>query len=252
MATRRVERHPRRVRWLHAAAYLLTLPVLFTGWWLLAGEEGHPSPLARAFGVADIQVHVWFGRGLAVLAIATVVLGRKGIATFLRETVQRDRGDARWWLRWPVGTLTGRFARHEGRYDPGQRLANVVIVGGLLVLIGTGIALTLLHGGPTFAWLAKIHLWTAVVVTVFIVGHVLIAIGVLPGYRGVWRSMHLGGKVSEDTARRVWPGWTERKLGREQGDGADREVVPIRPPRSLHGRIRRALDDEWREDDRPA
>jgi hypothetical protein len=41
---------------------------------------------------------------------------------------------------------------------------------------------------------------------------VLIALGVLPGYRGVWRSMHLGGRVAETTAKRVWPGWTERTL----------------------------------------
>jgi len=43
-----------------------------------------------------------------------------------------------------------------------------------------------------------------------IAGHVLVAIGVLPGYRGVWRSMHLGGRVADETAHRVWPGWTER------------------------------------------
>jgi len=49
-------------------------------------------------------------------------------------------------------------------------------------------------------------------VTPVILGHVLVAIGVLPGYRGVWRSMHLGGHLREETARRVWPGWTERTL----------------------------------------
>jgi formate dehydrogenase subunit gamma len=221
MATRRperqsrrhLERHSRRARWFHAAVYLAALPVLFTGWWLLAGEEGNPSPLARALGVADIRVHVWFGRILAILAVVAIVVGRKGIATFVRETFRRDRGDGRWLLRWPSGALTGRFARHEGEFDPGQRVANVVIVGGLVVLVTTGIALTFLHGGRTFAVLAKIHLWTTILVTPFILGHVLIALGVLPGYRGVWRAMHLGGRVPEETARRLWPGWTERSLG---------------------------------------
>ncbi|HEX9124413.1 MAG TPA: cytochrome b/b6 domain-containing protein [Actinomycetota bacterium] len=213
MGTRRLERHPRRVRWFHAAAYLATLPVLFTGWWLLAGEEGDPSPLARALGVADIRVHVWFGRALAVLALAAIVVGRRGIATFLRETFRRDRGDGRWWLLWPAAVFTGRFARHEGHFDPGQRLANFAMVGGLGMLVVTGLALTLLHGGPTFAWLAKIHRWTTYVVTAFVLGHVLVGLGVLPGYRGVWRAMHLRGRVPEETARRVWPGWTERALG---------------------------------------
>jgi formate dehydrogenase subunit gamma len=168
--------------------------------------------LARAFHVADIRVHVWAGRVLALLAIVTITVGARGSRTFVRETLRRDHGDGRWWIRWPAGVLTGRFARHEGTFDPGQRVANAVVAVGLIVLTTTGIALTMLHGGPLFAWLAKVHLWTAVIVTPVILGHVLVGIGVLPGYRGVWRSMHLGGRVPEGTARRVWPGWTERAL----------------------------------------
>lgn len=212
MATEPLVRHSRRARWLHAAVYLTTIPLLWTGWWLLAGEEGNPSLLARAFGVADIRVHVWAGRALAILALAAVTIGWRGTRTFLRETFRRDPGDARWWARWPAGALTGRFARHEGHFDPGQRLANVAIAGGLAVLTGTGIALTFLHGGRLFAWLAKVHLWTAVLVTPVILGHLLIAFGLLPGYRQVWRAMHLGGRVPEAVARRVWPGWAEREL----------------------------------------
>jgi formate dehydrogenase subunit gamma len=34
---------------------------------------------------------------------------------------------------------------------------------------------------------------------------------VLPGYRGVWRAMHLGGHLAEPVARRLWPGWVERQ-----------------------------------------
>jgi cytochrome b subunit of formate dehydrogenase len=219
---RRIERlirHPRRVRWFHAATYLLTIPLIWTGWWLLLGQEGHPSFLARAFGVADVRLHVWVGRVFAFLLLGVIVLGRRGVRTFARETFRRDPGDASWWVRWPRAVLTGGFARHEGTFDPGQRVANVLIVGGLIVLTVSGIALTLLHGGPMFAWLAKIHLWTAVIVTPVILGHVFVAVGVLPGYRGVWRSMHLGGRVPEGTARRVWPGWTERtQSGRPEDD----------------------------------
>jgi formate dehydrogenase subunit gamma len=164
--------------------------------------------------VADIRVHVWAGRALAAVALVAVAVGWRGTRTFLRETFRRDRGDGGWWRRWPVGALTGRFARHEGTFDPGQRVANVVIVGGLALLVGTGIALTLLHGGRLFAVLAKVHLWTAIVVTPVIAGHLLIALGVLPGYRGVWRSM-FGGRVRDETARRLWPGWAERARPRK-------------------------------------
>src|SRR5262245_48699598 len=208
----RLTRHSRRARWLHAAIYLLTIPLIWTGGWLLFGKEGDPSFVARAFHVADVRLHVWAGRALALVAFVAIALGHRGVRTFVRETFRRDAGDARWWARWPRAILTGAFARHEGTFDPGQRVANVLIVGGLLALTASGIALTLLHGGPVFAWLAKIHLWTAVVVTPVILGHVLVSVGVLPGYRGVWHSMHLGGRVPEETARRVWPGWTEREV----------------------------------------
>ena len=232
------------MRLFHAAAYLVTLPLILTGWWILLGGEGHPSPLSRAFGVGDARLHVLFGRALAVVALVPFVLGWRGIATFVRETIRRDPGDGRWWVRWPAGTFTGRFGRHEGHFDPGQRVANVAIVGGLLVLTVTGIAMTILHGGPTFAWLNKVHRITTFVVTPFIVGHLLIAVGVLPGYRGVWRSMHLGGRVSEDTARRIWPAWTERSL-----TTADRPADPDAPPPALEGRVHRTLSDEWTEAD---
>jgi formate dehydrogenase subunit gamma len=210
----RLLRHSRKVRLFHTAAYLLTLPLIVTGWWLLLGGEGNPSPLSRITGLADARLHIWLGRTLAVLAVVPILLGWRGIATFLKETFRHDPGDGRWWARWPAGSFNGRFARHEGHFDPGQRVANVVIVGGLLVLTATGIGLTFLHGGPVFAKLAKVHRITTYIVTPFILGHMLLAFGVLPGYRGVWRSMHWGGRVRPDTARRLWPGWADRAGGK--------------------------------------
>jgi cytochrome b subunit of formate dehydrogenase len=221
----RLERHPRRVRLLHTATYLVTLPLVVTGWWITLGGEGRPSPIARLFSTGDVTVHLWLGRALAALVILPLIVGRRGVMTFLRETVRRDRGDGSWWLRWPSGAFSGRFGRHEGRFDPGQRIANVVIVGGLAILAVTGIWLSTVHGGPVFVWLDRMHRATAIVVTVAIAGHLLIAFGVLPGYRGVWRAIHLGGRVGESTARRVWPGWTERALATNEkrpsaaGDG---------------------------------
>jgi len=41
---------------------------------------------------------------------------------------------------------------------------------------------------------------------------------VLPGYRGVWRSMHLGGRLHADVARRLWPAWLERQRRHEAED----------------------------------
>ena len=230
MAPEGIERYSRRTRRFHAAVYLLTLPLVFSGWWLLLGGEGRPSPLARALGRSDTSVHVGLGRGLAALLVLVVLTGFRGVMTFVLETARVDRGDARWLARWPAGALTGRFARHEGHFDPGQRLANVAIAGGLVVLTVTGIGLTLLHGGEVFSWLDRLHRASAVVVTVFVAGHIVVAVGLLPGYRGVWRAMHLGGRVPEQTARRLWPGWTERMLS---------EPAQPEPPPALAGRVPR-------------
>jgi len=209
--TDRIERYGRRARWLHAVVYLTTLLLLATGLWLLVGREGQPSILARVTGVGDTRLHIWLGWVLTGVAMLGLVAGVRAIPTFLRETVRRDPGDLRWFLRWPRGAFTGRFARHEGEWDPGQRIANMVIVIGLLALIVTGVGLAMLHGGHLFAWLAKVHKWTAIVMTPVLLGHILIAAGVLPGYRGVWRSMHLGGRLRDETAQRLWPAWTEER-----------------------------------------
>jgi cytochrome b subunit of formate dehydrogenase len=207
--TDRIERYGRRARWLHAAVYLPTIALLATGLWLLGGQEGHPSILSRVTGVADTRLHIWLGWALTAVVALGVVAGVRAIPTFLRETVRHDRGDGRWFIRWPKAVFTGRFARHDGKWDPGQRIANVVIVVGLLVLIVTGIGLAMLHGGHVFAMFAKVHKWTAIVITPVLLGHIVIAAGVLPGYKGVWRSMHLGGRLRKETADRLWPAWHE-------------------------------------------
>ena len=233
-ATEPVRRHGRAARWFHAAVYLTTLPLLATGWWLIVGREGEQSPLARVLGTSDVRLHKALGWALALAILTGIVLGARALPGALRETFRRDRGDGHWLLRWPRAIFTGRFSRHEGRFDPGQRIANVVIVAGLLILVATGIGLATLHGGHLFAVLAKVHEWTAIVLTPILLGHVLIAAGVLPGYRGVWRSMHLGGRLHPDTARRLWPGWTERQ-----------ETSAVEPPPELHDKVERALAEEW-------
>src|SRR5580765_5117186 len=101
MAGTELVRHPRRVRLAHAAVYLTTLPLLGTGWWLVAGGEGNPSPLARALGVPDARLHVWIGWGLAGAMVLTVLVAARRLGALARETFRADRGDGRWWLRWP-------------------------------------------------------------------------------------------------------------------------------------------------------
>lgn len=213
-----VERYSRPERWFHAITYLSVLTLLGTGWWLVAGREGRPSPAARLTGIPDTSLHRYAGWVLTALVVAAVTLGVRAARTFLRESIRYDRGDLQWFARWPGALLTGRFARHEGHFDPGQRVANLLLVILLAALIGSGVGLVLITGGPCFVWLQRVHRWATYLVTPVLIGHVLIAAGLLPGYRGVARSMHLGGRLPERVARQVWPGWLERHLHRAGDD----------------------------------
>jgi formate dehydrogenase subunit gamma len=200
-----VVRNNLATRGLHAAAAVTTVVLLGTGWWLRSGSEGRPSLLADVLDTPDTDVHRTAGWALTVLVAGALTLGVRGAWTFARETARVDRGDRRWFRRWPAGALTGRFASHRGRFDPGQRVANLAFVATLGTLIGSGIALTTLSGGPTFATLVRLHRGATYVLTVLVVGHIVVVSGLLPGYRGAWRAMVGRGRVPAATARRLWP-----------------------------------------------
>src|SRR6266545_3629514 len=157
-----VERYRRPARWFHAGIYATVLILVVTGWWLLAGQEGQPSPLARLTGMPDTSQHKLVG--------------------------------------W--------------------------ILAGLAVLVVTGAGLAVVHGGPAFVVLAMIHKWTTYPVTALIAGHVLIASGALPGYRGVWRSMHLGGRLDARVAGRLWPAWSRNFPGRRPARPGEKRQRP--------------------------
>jgi cytochrome b subunit of formate dehydrogenase len=206
-----VERNNRRARWLHAAVYVTVLPLLATGWWLLTGHEGRPSLLARATGVADVELHTVVGWVLAAVAIAGLLIGWRAAVFLLRSSVQFRRSDLRWFTRWPTALATGRFVWHDGHFDPGQRVANLVMVTLLALLVGSGAGLVTVSGGPIYVWLSRVHRWSTYVFTPVIIGHVFIGAGILPAYRGVWRAMHMGGRLHHEDAQRVWPGWLVRR-----------------------------------------
>jgi cytochrome b subunit of formate dehydrogenase len=208
-----IVRYTRAARWYHLFVYVTTLLLLATGWWLLAGREGQPSPLARALGAPDAFLHTWTGWLLCAGALAGAVAGARAARHFVVESLRARPGDGTWLRAWPRAALSGRFPDHDGAFDPGQRAANVVIALGLVAAAGSGAGLALVHGGDAFVWLLKVHKGATYVLTPVLAGHIIVAAGVLPGYRGVWRAMHLDGRVPKDVARRLWPGWTRRRPG---------------------------------------
>jgi cytochrome b subunit of formate dehydrogenase len=182
-----VERYRRPARWFHAGIYIGVLILLVTGWWLLAGQEGSPSPLAQLTGMPDVSLHKLVGWILTGLVLAGLLLGIRAIPSFVAESLRLRRSELGWFPRWPAAAFTGRFGWHEGRFDPGQRFLNVLLILGLALLLGSGVGLVMVHGGPAFVVLNQVHTWTTYPVTGLILGHVLVASGILPGYRGVWR-----------------------------------------------------------------
>jgi formate dehydrogenase subunit gamma len=202
-----VERYSRPARWFHAAVYLLVLVLLAGGWWFVIDNYQHPLG-------PDSFIHEAAGLLLLVITALYCVTRARAVLAFLRESTTHEPGDSRWLAAWPRATVSGRFRQHDGHFDPGQRLANLVMLATLTVIAFTGLGMLFLPGNGDSFNAFEIHGWATFALTPVILGHIVIASGVLPGYRGVWRSMHLGGKLPTTVARRIWPGWTSRYVGR--------------------------------------
>jgi cytochrome b subunit of formate dehydrogenase len=223
-----VWRYGRVGRWFHAGMYVTVLLALGTGWWFVLAGYGRESPLARLTGQPDGAIHELSGYAMAAVLVVWLPFGVRGVRSFLRETIRFERGDGRWLLGWPRATLTGRFRSHSGHFDPGQRLANIVIAALLAVVVVTGL-------GAIYGWssalrgaMFDVHRWASYAVTPVLLGHIVVAAGILPGYRGVWRSMHLGGRLPVRVARRLWPTWLDQTLQ----DRRDHDVTDTKSPRS--------------------
>ena len=196
-----VQRYGRVGRWFHAGIYLTVLFLLATGWWFVLAGYDHASPLRALTGRGDAESHELAGYGMALVIVVWLPFGARGLPRFIRETLRYRKGDGRWLAGFPKAAFTGRFPHHDGHFDPGQRLANIVIVLTLGTLVFSGLSMLLLPIGG----MLEIHRWATYAATPVILGHIVVASGVLPGYRGVWRSMHLGGRLPDDVAERIWP-----------------------------------------------
>jgi cytochrome b subunit of formate dehydrogenase len=166
-----------------------------------------------------IVLHRWLGYAVLVPPLVVVLARPRTVARFLREIVRVHRGEAAWWRRLPGFVLSPRrwpLPRHPGHFDPGQRLMAIALVAGLVTVVASGLLLVFAIDvlGPRYRLVLRTHRWSSVVLGLLVLAHVVVSIGVLPGYRGVWRAMHAPGRgrVEVGLARRLWPEWTERRL----------------------------------------
>lgn len=224
--TKRILRNRPAARRVHTGTYLVTLVLLVSGVSLLG--EGIPS-LEALFGghVAAAHSHRWIGFGLIVGA-GIVLLLRPGTSLrFLGESSRFRMADLRWFASYPaylLGPARHRPARHEGDFDPGQRLFNLLVVGSLVALSTTGVLMSFPQAFvPTvFAWSVRVHRGATWALAAGVGGHVIVASGVLSAYRGVWRAMHRDGRVDRRLAETLWPRWVEEQghIGSPAGEDA--------------------------------
>ncbi len=203
----RFDRVERGVHWVNAVLFLTLI---------VTGAALYFSPLIALVGRRRLveQVHLYVGLGLPLpLLIGLVGSWGRG----LRRDVSRING---WteadlqWLRGLVDTASGR--RHSklrprlGKFNAGQKLNAAFVVGGALVMLGTGALLRWYVPFP-LSWRAGatfVHNWLAVLFVILILGHITLALI----DREALRSM-LGGRVSRAWAARHAPAWLDETDG---------------------------------------
>lgn len=211
--------------------YLVTVLLAYSG--LAVGWEGRPAMEALLGGHAATGAwHRWAGYVLAGGLLLVAVVRARAARAFLVETLRFRRTEWRWWASWPRAALWPRRhapARHEGHFDPGQRLLNLVLLAAAAALTVTGVIMAMPSAftPAAFGTSLRVHRVATWVLLAAVAGHLLVASGILPGYRGVWRAMHHRGQVPATLAHRLWPRWTEAqpnqetREARERADGHD-------------------------------
>jgi formate dehydrogenase subunit gamma len=153
--------------------------------------------------------YVLIGAAGGLVAIRPVACRR-----FLLDSIRIRARELRWFASYVPFLLRpsrNRIGKHEGHFDPGQRLFNVVVLATLVILAVTGILMSFPQylAAATYAWSLRLHRAATLLLAAAVVGHVAVASGILSGYRGVWRAMHADGRVHRDLAERLWPRWAD-------------------------------------------
>ncbi|HEX2274677.1 MAG TPA: cytochrome b/b6 domain-containing protein [Acidimicrobiales bacterium] len=196
----RFDRCERAVHWCTAA---LVLVLMVTAAVLYIGE------LSVVVGRRQVvrRVHVVAGLLLPV----PVVLGlagrwRRGLVADIRAFNRWDGHDRRW-LR-----SRGRDpAVRVGKFNAGQKLNAAFVAGAGVVMLGTG---SIMHWFSPFpvSWRTGatfVHDWTALALTLVVLGHVWMALSDSDAFRGM-----VSGRVPASWARVRRPRWYEEMTGR--------------------------------------
>jgi formate dehydrogenase subunit gamma len=199
----RFDRVERAVHWVNAGLFLILIAT---------GAALYFTPLIALVGRRRLieQIHLYTGLSLPLpLLLAWVGSWGRGLR---RDAARINRwSDADLiWLRSLVESDPARpretIRAKIGKFNPGQKLNAAFVVGGGLVMLGTGALLRWYVPFP-LSWRAGatfVHNWLALVFVILIAGH----IGFALADREALRSM-LGGRVSRAWAARHAPAWLQ-------------------------------------------
>jgi len=195
----------RAVHWMNATLFLVLIAT---------GAALYFTPLIALVGRRRLieDIHLYAGLALPL----PLLLGLAGSwGRGLRRDAQRinrwTEADLRW-LRGLIESLpeeqdrpgNGRQRPAIGKFNAGQKLNAAFVVGGGLVMLGTGALLRWYVPFP-LSWRAGatfVHNWLAVAFAVTIAGHIALALS----DREALRSM-ISGRVSRAWAARHAPAW---------------------------------------------
>jgi formate dehydrogenase subunit gamma len=209
---------------VHTVLYVATAVLLLSG--VAVVGEGVRG-LEALFGghAATARAHRYLGFALVAVAAALVALRPRACGRFLVESFRFRSADRRWfasYLPFLLRPSQRRPARHEGHFDPGQRLYNLLVVVSLVVLAATGVVMSFpkTFTPDAFAWSLRIHRAATWILMAAVIAHLALASGVTRAYRGAWRAMHGDGRVPRELAEKLWPRWAEENPSRPPaGDG---------------------------------
>ncbi len=220
-------------RVLHMTHLISTIVLYYTGasWYFpsLAGFIGGYNNVMLAHRVAAAV--------FILVPLYMLFTQWKKVGKFIGDLIHWTKEDNRWMLKFPAYILNyekTKMPNYEGKFNPGQKFSGSIQVG-LCLLIGvTGIfwmALPrLLPDTPKILLdlVSTAHLFSVLVLLVFLMGHIYLGSGLFRPYRGMLRTMFGDGLIDKEKARKIWPQWAEEM--EQQDYSANKEGLVSQQP----------------------